>query len=121
MQHVINDLTMLMLRTEQNDLGVLTDLDRVPRWPVEQVSTTNDFVRTICIGDCEFALQYISPVRSLAEITLHSLKQRSDIRAGAERKVLAAYLSIACRIAKVGVLPDPADVGLQSLRELVGA
>ena len=36
-QHVIYDLTVLVLRTEQDDLGIFADYYRVPGRPVEQV------------------------------------------------------------------------------------
>ena len=36
--HVVDDPVVLLLRAEQDDLGVLPDPHRVPRRPVEQVT-----------------------------------------------------------------------------------
>ncbi|HUW54281.1 MAG TPA: hypothetical protein VMV99_12780, partial [Rhodanobacter sp.] len=74
-QHVVYDFTVLVLRAEQNDLGILTDFDCVPGRPVEQVTTADYFARSICIGNGEFTLQHVTPMRGLAQIALQALKQ----------------------------------------------
>ena len=43
-QHVIYDLTVLVLRTEQNELGIFADSYRVSGWPVEWVTALDLFL-----------------------------------------------------------------------------
>jgi len=60
-EHVINDLTMFVLRAEQDDFGILADFNSVSRWPVEQVTAVDHFMCTVCVGDGEFTLQQVAP------------------------------------------------------------
>lgn len=56
-QHVVYDLAVLVLRTEQNDLGVFTHSHRVSGRPVEQVAAVYHFLCVVCVGDGKFSLQ----------------------------------------------------------------
>jgi hypothetical protein len=71
---VIYDLAVLMLWAKQHNVGVLGDFDRVSGRPIKKVTALNDFVGTVCIGDREFTMQHVAPMRGLAEITLKTLK-----------------------------------------------
>ncbi len=55
-QHVIYDLAVLVLRAEQDDLGISADFYRVSRRPVEQVTPVDHFLCAVCVGDGEFTL-----------------------------------------------------------------
>ncbi|MBN8762328.1 MAG: hypothetical protein J0I63_03145 [Thiobacillus sp.] len=83
-EHVIDHFAVLVLRAEQDDIGVLTHSDRVVRWPVEQVAAMDFFTAAVRIGHRERTLQDIAPVRSLAKIVLQPLKERGDIGACGE-------------------------------------
>jgi hypothetical protein len=41
--HVVYHCAVLLLWTEEYHLGIGTNFDRVPRWPVEQVAAVNHF------------------------------------------------------------------------------
>jgi hypothetical protein len=103
-KHVIYDLTMLVLRTEQDDLGIIADFDRVSGWPVEQVTAVDHFICAVCVGDGEFTPQQVAPVRGLAQVALQPLEERRDVRTGAERKVLAADLAVPGRVTEIRLL-----------------
>src|SRR5512143_1943189 len=104
LQHVIYDLTVLVLRTEQYDLGIFADFYRVSGRPVEQVTAFVLFLSAVCVSNCEFTLQQVAPVRRLAKIALQPLEQRRDICPCGERKVLAANLAVPGRIAEIRLL-----------------
>jgi len=55
-QHVLYHLAVLVLGTEEDNLGILADFDRVSRWPVEQVTPVDHFLCAVCVGDGEFTL-----------------------------------------------------------------
>ncbi len=43
-QHVLYHLVVLVLGTEEDNLGILADFDRASRWPVEQVTPVDHFL-----------------------------------------------------------------------------
>src|SRR5659263_302398 len=103
-QHVIYDLTVLFLRTEQDGLCIFADFYRVPGRPVEQVTAIDHFLGAACESNSEFPLQQVAPVWTLAKVSFQPLEQGRDVRTGAERKVLAADPAVPGRIAEIRLL-----------------
>jgi hypothetical protein len=95
---------VLVLGTEQDDLGIFADYYRVPGRPVEQVTAFVHFLSAVCVSNGEFPLQQVAPVWTLAKVSLQPLEQRQDIRTCAERKVLAADHAVPGRIAEIRLL-----------------
>lgn len=103
-QHVIYDLAVLMLWAKQNNVGILGDLDRVSGRPIKKVPAFNHFIRPVGIGDRDFTVQHVAPVRGLTQVAFEALKQWRDIGTGAERKVLAADRAVPSGIAEIRLL-----------------
>jgi hypothetical protein len=68
--HVIDDVSMRMLRAEHNDLGVIVHSHIVPRGPIEQVIRGHALLLARAIGRSEAAFQNKSPMRALAQIAI---------------------------------------------------
>jgi len=97
---------MRMLRAEHNDLRVLVYSNVVPRGPVEQVIRSHTLLLARAIGRSEAAFQNESPMRTLAEIAIKSLKQRRRIDSRRKGKVLAADMVVATGIPEIRFLAD---------------
>ena len=102
--HVVHDVSVLMLRTKQNEIGILFDFYRMSRWPVKQVICAGDFRTAVGVRRGQFPLDDISPVRGMAHVSFQPLQQWRYIHSGGERKILAADFPIAGGVAEIQLL-----------------
>jgi hypothetical protein len=93
LDHVIDDLTVLMLRTEHYNIRICINLYIVSGWPVKQIIRVDSLLRSICVGSGELAAQDKTPVGALAQIPFQALKQWGCIDSCRETEVLATDLA----------------------------
>src|SRR5262245_18656295 len=67
---MINDLAMLLLRTEKNDFGIASDFNCVSWRPIEKIVGRDGFFMSVSIGDRYLTFHQITPMRRLTEVIL---------------------------------------------------
>jgi len=104
--HVIDHVTVLVLRAEHDDLRVGVHPDVVPGRPVEQVVHVHRLLRSLRIGRGDPAAQDEAPVGALAEVAFQALEERGGIDTRGESEILAADLAEPARVAEFLLLAD---------------
>jgi hypothetical protein len=93
LDHVIDDMTVLILRTEHDNIRIFINLYIMSWWPVKQIIRADGFLCPLRVGHGKFAAQEKSPVGALTQITFQALKQWRGIDSGRETEVLPTYFA----------------------------
>ena len=76
---VFDYLAVLDLGAEKDDFGIFNNFDRVARWPIKKIGARDAFVLAVFVGDGDFALDEVAPVRRLAEVVFEPFQERRDV------------------------------------------
>src|SRR5680860_1284281 len=104
--HVIDDLAVLLLRTEHDDLGAGVDPDVVSRRPVEEVVRVHRLLSALSVGRGQLAVKDESPVRAPAKVAVQSLEERGGVHPLRQREVLTTDRGETARIDELRALSD---------------
>ncbi len=72
---MLDNGAVLLLRTEQDDLCILGNGDRMAGGPVEKITAVDGFFRSARVGHRDLALNHIAPMWGLTQVTLGRILQ----------------------------------------------